>query len=66
MSPEKSTPETFGPEPRQVFSFRHESLVPGYGDDEKDDKSAEAGSPEPRRLSLVHEFHSTLYAADRF
>lgn len=44
-SPEKYTSATSSPEPRQVFRFRPEFIFPEYCDDEKDDESAAAVTP---------------------
>ena len=51
-SSEKSISET------SSFSFRHETPVPEYENEEKD---YEPESPEPRRLFPVHQFHSAVH-----
>lgn len=49
------------PEPRRLFSLRHESPTRDYDDDEKEDDPSEAESPAPRRLFPVHQPHSEVY-----
>ena len=58
-NPEKSISETSSPEPQRLFPFRHESPVPKYDDEEKDDEPLRSDSPEPRRLFPEHQSHST-------